>query len=629
PGRTAVMYVRVSSKEQEQGFSIPAQRQLLHEYAQREGIHVVQEFEDVETAKRAGRSSFGEMVAFLREKSSSCRILLVEKTDRLYRNIKDWVTIDELNIEVHFVKENVVLSEDSRSSEKFMHGIKVLMAKNYIDNLGEEVRKGMIEKARQGHWPTVAPVGYQNNLATHRIEPDPERAPIIAKLFEWYASGEYSLKALTRKAAAVGLTNRTGGTPLVKAKIHQLLQNPIYHGEFYWLGQLHQGLHKPIISRDLFARVQDVFAAANHSKHTKRRHAFAGLITCGRCGCGTRELDAAVTAVSDAATVTESRLTTLSNDLAQRHAVQEADYRATIAASEEQGGRAAERAALQASLANAQIAATEQLAKEAQRQGLATARHELLKRGSELRDQRFALRKRIAERLTNQFPSIRVTVVQAAELERYRDLVADALKGAGVKQGVVAEKLAQTFLPGELAGLVAASDHTTLAQRTGFDEDRARKVVDTLKSSGTYYTIETVDLDDQPRIELLDGGTFKESTQLSTGQRCTTILPILLTQSERPLLIDQPEDNLDNAFVYDTIVTALRAVRGSRQVIFVTHNPNIPVLGEAERVFVFSSDGQRATLKQVGTVDECKDQVERILEGGREAFLQRKARYGH
>ena len=101
------------------------------------------------------------------------------------------------------------------------------MANNYTDNLGEEVRKGMIEKARQGHWPTVAPVGYQNNRSTHRIEPDAERAPLVVKLFEWYASGEYSLKALTRKAAAVGLTNRTGGSPLVKAKIHQLLHNPI------------------------------------------------------------------------------------------------------------------------------------------------------------------------------------------------------------------------------------------------------------------------------------------------------------------------------------------------------------------------------------------------------------------
>ncbi len=120
---------------------------------------------------------FGEMVAFLREKSSSCRILLVEKTDRLYRNIKDWVTIDELGIEVHFVKENVVLSEDSRSSEKFMHGIKVLMAKNYIDNLGEEVRKGMIEKARQGHWPTVAPVGYKTTSRRIGSSPIPSALP--------------------------------------------------------------------------------------------------------------------------------------------------------------------------------------------------------------------------------------------------------------------------------------------------------------------------------------------------------------------------------------------------------------------------------------------------------------------
>lgn len=342
-----------------------------------------------------------------------------------------------------------------------------------------------------------------------------------------------------------------------------------------------------------------------------------------------KPLDVAVRGISDAAQAAEGRLMALAKELAERHAVQEADYRAILAATEEQGGRTAERASLQTSLANAQAAATDQLAKETQRQGLATARHELLKRASELRDQRFALRKRVAERLTSQFPTIRVTVVQAAELEQYRELVADALKGAGVQQRVVAERLAQTFLPNELASLVASNDHSALAQRCSFDGERARKIVDALRSSGTYYTIETVDLDDRPCIELLDGGTFKESTQLSTGQRCTTILPILLTQSERPLLIDQPEDNLDNAFVYDTIVKALQAVKGSRQVIFVTHNPNIPVLGEAERVFVFSSDGQHATLKEAGTVDECKVQIERILEGGREAFLRRKARYGH
>ncbi|MBX3552907.1 MAG: recombinase family protein [Pseudolabrys sp.] len=115
---------------------------------------MAQQYVDVETAKQTGRAAFGEMVAYLRA-HPSVRVMLVEKTDRLYRNLKDWVTVDELDVEMHFPKEGVVLSRESRSSEKFMHGIKVLMAKNYIDNLSEEARKGMQEKAEQGIWPTV------------------------------------------------------------------------------------------------------------------------------------------------------------------------------------------------------------------------------------------------------------------------------------------------------------------------------------------------------------------------------------------------------------------------------------------------------------------------------------------
>jgi site-specific DNA recombinase len=139
--RQAVIYARVSSKEQEkEGFSIPAQLKLLKEYAAVNGFTVAQEYVDVETAKQTDRAAFGEMVAYLKE-HSSVRVMLVEKTDRLYR-LKDWVTVDELDVEMHFPKEGVVLSRESRSSEKFMHGIKVLMAKNYIDNLSEEARKG-------------------------------------------------------------------------------------------------------------------------------------------------------------------------------------------------------------------------------------------------------------------------------------------------------------------------------------------------------------------------------------------------------------------------------------------------------------------------------------------------------
>src|SRR6266540_1411381 len=94
--KQAVIYARVSSKEQEkEGFSIPAQLKLLKEYATANGFAVLQEYVDVETAKQTGRAAFGEMVAYLRA-HPSVRVMLVEKTDRLYRNLKDWVTVDEL-----------------------------------------------------------------------------------------------------------------------------------------------------------------------------------------------------------------------------------------------------------------------------------------------------------------------------------------------------------------------------------------------------------------------------------------------------------------------------------------------------------------------------------------------------
>jgi DNA invertase Pin-like site-specific DNA recombinase len=121
---------------------LPAQLDLLRSYAACRQLKIAEEFVDVETAKQAGRAAFGEMIAFAR-KHRGRLVVLVEKTDRLYRNLRDWVTIDELDAEIHLVKENVGLSPESRSHEKFMHGIKVLMAKNYVENLGEETKKGI------------------------------------------------------------------------------------------------------------------------------------------------------------------------------------------------------------------------------------------------------------------------------------------------------------------------------------------------------------------------------------------------------------------------------------------------------------------------------------------------------
>ena len=288
--KQAVIYARVSSKEQEkEGFSIPAQLKLLKEYAAAQGYKIEQEYVDVETAKATGRTAFGQMVEYLKA-HSSIRALLVEKTDRLYRNLKDWVTVDELDVEMHFPKEGVILSRESRSAEKFMHGIKVLMAKNYLDNLSEEARKGMQEKAEQGIWPTKTPLGYRNITGPNGkkiIVTDPAVAPVIAKLFEWYATGQYTVREVTVKAQELGLVYRKSGTKVPMSTVNAILRNRLYCGRFEWSGKQYQGSHDAIVSVELWERVQGVmdFRLAKKYRRMTRDFAFSGLIACHTCGC--------------------------------------------------------------------------------------------------------------------------------------------------------------------------------------------------------------------------------------------------------------------------------------------------------------------------------------------------------
>jgi site-specific DNA recombinase len=209
--------------------------------------------------------------------------MLVEKTDRLYRNLKDWVTIDELDVELHFPKEGVVLSRESRSSEKFMHGIKVLMAKNYVDNLSEETRKGMSEKAEQGIWPSYAPLGYRNiegPAGKKIIVPDPNSAPVVSRLFAWYATGTLSLKEVARKAQAAGLVYRKSGTKLPVSTVRTILRNRLYTGWFEWNGKIYEGRHEPLVSVELWERVQGVMEGRFAKNHRRMTHdfAFSGLI---------------------------------------------------------------------------------------------------------------------------------------------------------------------------------------------------------------------------------------------------------------------------------------------------------------------------------------------------------------
>jgi predicted ATPase len=127
---------------------------------------------------------------------------------------------------------------------------------------------------------------------------------------------------------------------------------------------------------------------------------------------------------------------------------------------------------------------------------------------------------------------------------------------------------------------------------------------------------------------------YRSIDRLSIGQKATTILLILLTEETKPLVIDQPESDLDNRFIVKDVVDRIRTVKDSRQLIVATHNANIPVLGDAESIVVLDAEesGGRAVGQIVdqGSIDSkpIKDAVNLILEGGSDAFRLRQEKYG-
>jgi site-specific DNA recombinase len=153
--------------------------------------------------------------------------------------------------------------------------MKVLMAKNYIDNLSEETRKGMDEKARRGIWPSYAPIGYRNVVdvsGKKGIEIDPDAGPKITELYRWYATGLYSLSEITRKARSSGITFRESSSFIPRATIHKILRNVIYTGDFEWKGKRHQGSHTPLVNKDLWLQVQTVLATRHAHRSRRMKH---------------------------------------------------------------------------------------------------------------------------------------------------------------------------------------------------------------------------------------------------------------------------------------------------------------------------------------------------------------------
>jgi energy-coupling factor transporter ATP-binding protein EcfA2 len=242
------------------------------------------------------------------------------------------------------------------------------------------------------------------------------------------------------------------------------------------------------------------------------------------------------------------------------------------------------------------------------------------------------LREATAARLQQEAgQKVRIQVQENADISGYQQKLLEGLKGAGVRNH---EDILNSLLrlrPEDLAQAVRDGDVEEFEQQAGLGGERSRKILQAFAKNLDPYALELLPVDDLVRIELNVAAAgdpyFKDAADLSRGQKCTALLPILLARRDVPLLVDQPEDNLDNHFIYETIVESIRRLKGRRQMVFVTHNANIPVLGEADLVVVMNSDGKRGYVEKLGSLDDCRQEIIDLLEGGEEAFNLRRERY--
>ena len=279
------LYARKSSESEErQTLSIEAQLTELRQLATREHLEIAASFEEAKTAKEPGRTVFAEMLRKIER--GEAEGILAWHPDRLARNSVDGGQIIYLlDTEKLKALRFPTFWFEPTPQGKFMLNIAFGQSKYYVDNLSENVKRGIRQKLRRGEWCWTAPSGYLNNRYTKQIDIDPERAPLIRKAFELYATGEYTFQSLTWWLKEQGLRSRKGNA-LHLSTIQKILRRPSYYGMLEFRGELYEGKHEPLIAKDLFDEVQRVMKNRG-KKQRRRKHEFSfiGLMQCGTCRC--------------------------------------------------------------------------------------------------------------------------------------------------------------------------------------------------------------------------------------------------------------------------------------------------------------------------------------------------------
>lgn len=278
---TYLGYLRVSTERQGTlGVSLQEQRAAIERYASAHGLSIGHWIEECQSAAQRGRPGFTRLLTELR--TGGAQGVILHKVDRGSRNLRDWVDLMdllELGADVRLAGDDLDLH--SRGG-RLAADIQAVVAADYIRNLREESRKGILGRFRQGLYPFAAPLGYLDRGGGKLKVPDSERAQLVREAFELYAEGSLTLQALSDELTHRGLRTRGGG-PITPQVLSLLLRNPWYAGLMRHQGETYHGRHLPLVSRELFERVQAILKARRHPKHTKHNFLYQGMLTCAIC----------------------------------------------------------------------------------------------------------------------------------------------------------------------------------------------------------------------------------------------------------------------------------------------------------------------------------------------------------